>query len=112
MTLLVIVEAILYSPAAPHESALKLYSQLQQFAWTEGGVPAALQARGLPDNEPIFCFETALKASYFCMHTYRHFRVSPGREEEGLLEEPLSTDVCAPKPHRTPASCLPAHAPL
>lgn len=30
------------------------------------------ERRGLPD-EPLFCFETALKACYLCMHTYRHF---------------------------------------
>ncbi len=34
-----------------------------------------LAERGLPD-EPLFCFETALKMSYFCMHIYRHFNVS------------------------------------
>ena len=34
--------------------------------------PAVEERRGLPD-EPLFCFETALKACYLCMHTYRHF---------------------------------------
>lgn len=33
-----------------------------------------LAARGLPD-EPVFCFETALKACYASLHTYRHFNV-------------------------------------
>lgn len=37
--------------------------------------PAVQQQRGLP-GEPLFCFETAMRAIYYCMHTYRHFRAS------------------------------------
>lgn len=39
--------------------------------------PALLAERGLPD-EPLFCFETALKLSYYCLHIYRHFNVRCG----------------------------------
>ncbi|PRW59946.1 alpha beta-hydrolase [Chlorella sorokiniana] len=71
-TILDITEAFLYCPSEPKDCALKLHSLLQRFAWTEAEAPAVFAERGLPD-EPLFCFETALKMSYFCMHIYRHF---------------------------------------
>lgn len=75
MTTLLLAEALLYSPSPPQQAAVKLHSSLQQFSWTEAGAPAVLAKRGHP-SEPLFCFETALKACYFCLHSYRHFRVS------------------------------------
>lgn len=63
MSVLVAVEAILYSPAAPEGASLRHFEHLQQFAWTEAEAPAVQARRGLPD-EPLFCFETAVKACY------------------------------------------------
>lgn len=71
-TILDITEAVLYCPSEPKDCALKLHSLLQKFSWTESEAPAMHAERGLPD-EPLFCFETALKLSYYCMHIYRHF---------------------------------------
>lgn len=73
MTILLVVEAYLYSPSDPHDCALKLHTTLQQFAWLEAAVPAVQQQRGLP-GEPLFCFETMIKTCYFALHSYRHFR--------------------------------------
>ncbi|KAL4458650.1 hypothetical protein ABPG75_013515 [Micractinium tetrahymenae] len=73
MSILLVVEAYLYSPSMPHDRALKLHTTLQQFAWVEAAAPAVQQQRGLP-GEPLFCFESALKTCYFALHSYRHFR--------------------------------------
>lgn len=43
-TILLVVEAVLYSPAEPQGSALKLHSSLQQFAWTEAEVRGAVRS--------------------------------------------------------------------
>ena len=75
MTALLAAEAFLYSPSPPQRCALKLHASLQRFAWTEADAPGVVARRGHPD-EPLFCLETALKASYLCLHSYRHFRVS------------------------------------
>jgi hypothetical protein len=77
MTALLLAEAFLYSPSAPQADAVKLHSALQRFSWTEAEAPAVLAERGHPD-EPLFCFETALKACYLGLHSYRHFRVGGG----------------------------------
>lgn len=41
---------------------------------TEHEAEALLAERGMPE-EPLFCFETALKACYASLHCYRHFNV-------------------------------------
>jgi len=43
----------------------------------EAAMPEVQAQRGLPD-EPLFCFETCLKACYLALHSYRHFRVRGG----------------------------------
>ncbi|KAL4429353.1 hypothetical protein ABPG77_005127 [Micractinium sp. CCAP 211/92] len=73
MSILLVVEAYLYSPSPPHGGALKLHTALQQFAWLEAAAPTMQRRRGLP-GEPLFCFETMIKTCYFALHTYRHFR--------------------------------------
>lgn len=84
MSILLVVEAYLFSPSDPHGCALKLHTALQQFAWVEAAAPALQRRRGLPD-EPLFCFETMLKSCYFALHSYRHFRVRRGWEGQFWL---------------------------
>jgi hypothetical protein len=88
LTAQIFAEAYLYCPRAPHQSAVKLHSSLQQFAWTEGSAPDVLAKRGYAED-PLFVFETALKSCYFYLHSYRHFRVGDCRLEDspGLLAE-------------------------
>ena len=60
---------------------------LQQFAWTEeekpgrlaerAARPAATAAAGALSAEPMFCFETALKALYWSTLVYRYDETSP-----------------------------------
>ena len=66
MTVLLLTEAFLYSPSAPQLCAVRLFETLQLFAWTEAEAPGVQRGRagGLPPDEPLFCFETMLKACY------------------------------------------------
>ena len=86
MTCLLAAESVLYSPAPPTKCALRRHSQLQRFAWAEAEAPAVAAARALP-GEPLFCFETCLKACYLCLHSYRHFRVRLGGPAAGVGEQ-------------------------
>ncbi|KAG2490690.1 hypothetical protein HYH03_010852 [Edaphochlamys debaryana] len=80
---LVVSLAWLFSPRSVGAGLPLLQATLQRFAWTEAGLPRALQRRlaSLPphtaprnrerlEGEPMFCFETAVKLCYWCEHAY------------------------------------------
>ncbi len=51
-----------------------LASEKQQFAWCEGDLKQAMMQRGC-DTEPMFCFETALRAMFWTIAAYRETQV-------------------------------------
>ncbi|KAL4431079.1 hypothetical protein ABPG75_006335 [Micractinium tetrahymenae] len=96
MTVTAIANAFMYMPKRPLESGI-LQVWLQEFAWTEGDVPRKLEERAssldpsCPRNaelaqEPIFCFETAVKAMFWSFLVYDYGERNNSRsngEEKG-----------------------------
>ena len=79
-TFVVIVQALLSSPARPDVLSI-LQVWLQEFSWSEEDLPRKLKQRAssLPDDsfavaelnkEPMFCFETAVKLLYWSTLVY------------------------------------------
>ncbi|KAK9818417.1 hypothetical protein WJX72_012370 [[Myrmecia] bisecta] len=83
MTGLAIWVAFLATPKTPNKDA-SLLVWLQEYAITEAEKPARLARRGLP-NEPMFCFETALKLQYWAGLVYGYQAgVLGGKRDENL----------------------------
>ena len=66
-----------FMPKSPGSVEEVLHSWLQEYSWTEGGVPAALSSRNekLASSqklvkEPLFCVETAIKMLYWAKLAY------------------------------------------
>lgn len=63
--------AVTYAPMPPKAREVALHIWLQSLAWTEADKPRLLAERpALYAKEPMFCFETALKAFYFSELVY------------------------------------------
>ncbi|KAK9817768.1 hypothetical protein WJX72_001918 [[Myrmecia] bisecta] len=70
MTVMVVCVAFLATPKMPHGDT-SLLVWLQEYAMTEAEKPAKMARRGLPD-EPMFCFETALKLQNWASLGYHY----------------------------------------
>lgn len=56
----------------PHQL---LMSEKQQFAWCESDLARMMAQRGCADTEPMFCYESALKALFWTIAAYRETQV-------------------------------------
>lgn len=85
---------------------------LQRFAWTEQKLASRIEKRNaLPKDpmllrdEPMFCFETALKLLYWAGFVYEHEEVRfPIRESHIVLTTPqpnLQAGYCSVLLHRS-----------
>lgn len=71
MSLHVFTSGLMLLPMTPDARMLALHVWLQDFAWAEAELPDAVAARpALYKEEPMFCFETAVKALYFSRLVY------------------------------------------
>eukprot|EP00884_Botryococcus_braunii_P022793 jgi/Botrbrau1/9198/Bobra.0236s0025.1 len=75
MTMVICVSAYIFMPIDPNVEKPILWTNLQEFAWTEAEKPQKMADRNqklqsLIEREPMFCFETALKLWYFSCLAY------------------------------------------
>ena len=77
---------------------------LQRFAWTEKKLERRKQLRNslpadrlLLSQEPMFCFETAVKLLYWCGFVYEHDEA--GRMVRSTPSPPPFADPLLPCPH-------------
>ena len=75
-------------------------SETQQFAWCECDVEPLTKARACCASEPMFCFETALRAMFWTVAAYREtrdehseatFTVANGAQVDGLEHHQIVT---------------------
>lgn len=65
---MVCITSYINCPHLIDEKYLKLHSLVQEFAWAEEELKTSEEC--LEKEDPIFCFETALKCHFFSMLTY------------------------------------------
>lgn len=68
-----------------------LTSEKQQFAWCEGDLARTMAQRGCADTEPMFCFESALRALFWTIAAYRETQVCVGAMYFCAIALPNST---------------------
>lgn len=80
-TVMLVCRSWMFACTITHPSVL-MASETQQFAWCGHDVEPLRRARDCCDAEPMFCFETALRAMFWTVAAYRETHTDLRAEEQ------------------------------